>query len=809
MYPTKNSCRTIWICVLLAAVTAAAFAPVVTYEFINFDDPAYVSVNLHVMDGLHWKNIVWAFQPGFSGNWHPLTWISHMLDVQLFGLNSGWHHLVSLLFHVANTLLLFLLFQRLTGATWRSATIAALFALHPLHVESVAWISERKDVLSAFFFLLTLWAYARYASDKCRMTNDECRSQRPEGVSESSTDPASRFTFHVSHYYLLSLFFFAVGLMSKPMLVTVPFVLLLLDYWPLSRFQNAEGRMLKAERGDQRAEVSSDRTMDQGPGIARAASRFTSHVSGTTFPALLREKIPFFVLSALSCVVTFRAQSWGGAVRPLALLSLDQRASNAIVSYGTYLKQTLWPAGLAVFYPLSEKTSVAATLIAGILLLGITAWAVAPGLSGTRSSRPWRVMGWFWFLGMLVPVIGLVQVGMQQTADRYTYLPLVGLFVMVVWEVSERLSGLHGEQNHRCAQMDTDSGGQELVSSPPATGHDSPTAQPFRGRLVPSASCQRPAYSIRAGSAVLTAATGAILLACAVLTWLQVGYWHGSERLFRHALAVTRDNWLAHNCLGHALLAQGNEVEAIIQYEAAAAIQPRPEIRFVLGQTLSRQHRYEEAVAQFSEMLKVTPENVPVLVQIGIARAQQGKTEEAVQALSEALRIDPADAGAHNTLGNILAQHGRYEEAVKQFEEAVRLNPDHAGAHNNLAISCKKLGQMDKAIAHYREALRLEPDSLQALNNLAWTLATCPKTQDRNGAEAVQLATKACDLTRYQNPIPLATLAAAYAETGRFEEAISFSERAQDLAKGGQGASAAPLAAMLEAFRASRPYHAE
>jgi tetratricopeptide (TPR) repeat protein len=715
---TKPTRRTLLICVALSAVSLAVFWPVTGCDFTNYDDPAYVTVNLHVMNGFNWKNVAWAFQPGFAGNWHPLTWLSHMLDVQLFGLNPGWYHLVSLLFHLANTVLLFLLFQRLTGAAWRSAAVAALFALHPLHVESVAWISERKDVLSAFFFMLTLMAYVKYAEGVGRGQKAEGRSQElGTGGQESAsgnTQPATRNTQRASIFYLLSLCCFALGLMSKPMLVTLPFVLLLLDYWPLGRLQ--------------------------------WSSQFVIRHSSS----VIREKLPFFVLSALSCVMTFQAQSQGGAVRPLALLSVEQRVSNAIMSYATYLKQTFWPAGLTVFYPLSDQISVAATLAAGALLLGITAWVV---WSARRS--PYRVMGWFWFLGMLVPVIGLVQVGMQQTADRYTYLSLVGLFVMVVWEVAERAS-----------------------------------------------SWRRP-------TAVLAAAASMVLIACAVATRLQVSYWHDSERLFRHALAVTRDNWLAHHSLGHALLAQGNEDEAIVEYQAAVALQPRPEIRFILGETLSKRRRYEEAVEQFSELLKATPDNAGALVQIGIARALQGKTEEAVQALSEALRIDPADAGAHNSLGNILAQKGRHEEAVKQFEEAVRLNPNHAGAHNNLAISCKKLGRMDEAIAQYREALRLEPDSLQGLNNLAWTLAACPKAQFRNGAEAMRLATQACELTKYQNPIPLATLAAAYAETGRFQEAISFAERAQEAAKGAQAALAERLSAMLEAFRAGRPYHAD
>jgi tetratricopeptide (TPR) repeat protein len=705
MNVTKDTRRTIWICGLLSAVTLAIFWPVTSYEFVNFDDPVYVSLNAHVVNGLSWGNVSWALQTSFVGNWHPLTWLSHMLDVQLFGLNPGWHHLTNLLFHAANAVLLFLLLQRMTGAAWRSAMVAALFALHPLHVESVAWVSERKDVLSAFFFMLTLLAYAKYA----------------EKAESSTTHHAPRTTPHVSRfmshalrypppsvYYVLALALFALGLMSKPMLVTLPLVLVLLDYWPLQRLRLS------------------------------------------TLADLLREKIPFFTLSLISCVVTFVGQSEGGAVRPLALFSLTQRVTNAVVACATYLEKTLWPAGLAVFYPLPDNTSPAATVVAGALLLGITAWVL-----WSARRRPYLALGWFWFLVMLVPVIGLVQAGMQQMADRYTYLPLVGLFVMVVWEVAGRLSGR------------------------------------------------------RWRTAVLTAAASGVLLACAVATTLQLGYWHDSERLFRHALAVTRENWLAHHSLGHALLAQGNEDEAISHYQAAVAIQPRPEIRFILGETLSKRRRYEEAIEQFSEMLKATPDNAPVLVQIGIARALQGKTEPAVRALSEALRIDPANAEAHNSLGNLLAQQGKHEEAVRQFEEAVRLKPDHAAARNNLAISCKKLGRVDEAIMQYREALRLEPDSLQALNNLAWTLAAYPKAQYRNGAEAVKMATQACELTKYQNPIPLATLAVAYAETGRFQEAVSFAERAQEAAKGAQAALAERLSTMLEAFRAGQPYHAD
>lgn len=311
----------------------------------------------------------------------------------------------------------------------------------------------------------------------------------------------------------------------------------------------------------------------------------------------------------------------------------------------------------------------------------------------------------------------------------------------------------------------------------------------------------------RRGKVVCGIAAGLALLACAVVTRLQVGHWQNSERLFRHALAVTGANWQAHHTLGHALVAQGRDDEAIIEYQAAVALQPRPEVRYILGTTLSRQRRYEEAVAQFSEMLKDTPENVPVLVQIGIARALQGKINEAVAALNEALRIDPTDAGAHNSLGNILAEQGQHEEAVKEFEQALRFKPGHANAHNNMALSCRELGRMEEAIAHFREAVRLEPNGMQALNNLAWTLAACPKAEYRNGAEAVELATRACELTKYQSPVPLATLAAAYAEAGRYQEAVSFAEQARELVKGAPGELPERLGEMIEAFRARRPYH--
>ena len=692
---TENTRRTISICLLLAAVTLAAFWPVAKCDFIDFDDPEYVTENEQVARGLSWNGVLWAFQTGHAANWHPLTWLSHMLDVQLFGLNPMGHHLTNLVFHIANTLLLFLVLKRMTGALWRSAFVAGLFALHPLHVESVAWVSERKDVLSGFFFMLTLWAYVRYAEEarvsslKSKgaesVSSVEGQSSRTEtsavrtGNPESSIqDRTHRISNHAGRYYALTLVLFALGLMSKPMLVTLPFVLLLLDYWPLRRLQ-----------------------------LSGSAPR-------SPLPRLILEKLPFFTLAAASSALTFLVQTRAGAVGPLAGFSLMQRIANATVAYTSYLAKTLWPARLAVFYPLPASLPAIDVTVACAVLLLVMVWVIA---SARRS--PHLIVGWLWFVVMLVPVIGLVKVGMQQMADRYTYLPLVGVFVAVVWEISDRLS-----------------------------------ASPLR---LP----------------VLGAAAGAALLACVLATGTQLNHWRDSERLFRHALGATQDNYLAHNNLGFALFTRGEIDEAIRHYETALRINPL----------------YEDAHSN-----------------LGRALSERGKYDEAAAHFETTLRLRPDDVKAHNNLGNVLALQGKHEQAVIHFAEAVRPNPDHANAHNNLALSYGRLGRTGQAIAHYREALRSQPDFVAALNNLAWTLAAHPDAQFRNGAEAVQLATRACELTHYQQPIPLATLSAAYAEAGQFNEAVTLAERAQNLADPGRTALAARLQEMLDTFRAGRAY---
>jgi protein O-mannosyl-transferase len=716
---TSERRRTILVCALLSAATLATFWPLTGHDFINYDDAAYVYQNPQVLKGLSPASMAWAFRAKCVGNWHPVTMLSHMADVQLFGVKPGWHHFTSLVFHVANTVLLFLVLQRMTRQAWPSAFVAGLFALHPFHVESVAWLAERKDVLSGFFFMLTLLAYCR---------NAEGRMKKAE---TSSPGDGTRFAFHVSPYYLLCLLFFALGLMSKPMLVTVPFVLLLLDYWPLGRVRNAECGVRSGGEPSTQAE----------------ATKLQPPVS--SLPSLLLEKLPFFALAAASCVLTVWAQSDSSAVVPLKVLSLPTRAGNALVAYWTYLEKTFWPADLALFYPMRSQLRPTAVVVAAAALLGITFGAVA-----VARRRPHLPVGWFWFVGMLVPVIGLVQVGWQQMADRYTYLPLIGIFIMLAWQARERL----------------------------------------REWRVP-----------RAAGAV---AAMVVLFACAAATRTQVGYWKNSESLFGHALKATKGNYVAHSAYGRALYKRGQVAEAISNYEAAIALEPQlGPAHYNLGEALIAQGRFEEAAAHLSQALRLRVKPVAVHVQLGIAQASQGKLKEAAESFAEALRYDAKDAVAQFNLGLTLTLLNQHQEAAEHLREALRLKPGYTEAHMPLADTCLKIGRPEEAIAQYREVIRLQPGSPIGYNNLAWILATHPSAQVRNGAEAVRLASKACELTRQQDLVPLVTLAAAYAECGQFKEAVTCAERAQELAKGGPPARSASLATMANTFRAGKPYH--
>ena len=455
---------------VLIVITFALFSRVLSSDFINFDDGTYITENPMVQNGLTSTSVVWAFTSGYASNWHPLTWISHMVDCQLYGLNPQGHHLTSLLFHIFNVLLLFLVLRNITGAVWRSAVVAALFAWHPLHVESVAWVAERKDVLSTFFWLLTMLAYARYA--------EESKVQSPKS----------------KVYYGLALVCFALGLMAKPMLVTLPFLLLLLDFWPLRRIYDPDAKACGAGLRFTIYEPTDLQTASSFKAPSGPLASPTSHKSQITYRKLILEKVPFLLLAIASSVVTFLVQKTGGAVASLEALSFGQRIANALVSYIRYLGKMVWPRDLAVFYPIHHAWAAWQWAGAGLLIVAISVLAIA-----MIRQRPYFSVGWFWYLGTLVPVIGLIQVGGQSMADRYTYMPLVGIFIIFSWGMADLLG---------------------------------------RGQL----------RRMNLAWAVIVP----VLVACLMVTRSQTSYWKDSITLFRHAIAVTTDNTLAHVDLGRA-----------------------------------------------------------------------------------------------------------------------------------------------------------------------------------------------------------------------------------------------------------------
>jgi Flp pilus assembly protein TadD len=672
----------VWISLLLVATTWLAYYPVSRLPFICLDDPQYVTANPQVQAGLSLEGLKWALGTGHASNWHPLTWLSHMLDSQLFGPQPTGPHLTNLLLHVAATLLLFRLLRQLTGALWRSGLVAALFALHPMHVESVVWVAERKDVLSACFFMLTLWAYVRYAqksvvnSQSSVVTSSASTDHGPRNTSEPS-----RLTFQVSLFYGLSLLCFALGLMSKPMLVTLPFVLLLIDYWPLRRF-----------------------------GLKTQDSRLK------TLLPLLAEKLPFFVLAALSSIVTFAVQRAGGAVLPTGELSLSGRIANALVSYIRYVGKLLWPINLACFYPRPEHWPVWEVVGAVLVLTLITALALR-----FLNTRGYLAVGWFWYLGTLVPVIGLVQVGEQAIADRYSYIPSIGLFVIVAWGIGDIANRWPG---------------------------------------------QKPIFV----TASVLAVTGLL-----VATRQQLLYWQSSEVLFRHALAVTRDNPWAHCLLAYTLADSGKSDEAEAQCREALRLKPGfPEIQVLYANVLSRGRKLDQA--------------------------------EAV--LSDVLQHAPADPAAQCALGSVLSQKGDFAAALEHLREALRLKPDYPEARFNLAGALAQHGHAAQAIEEYRQCLHSQPDSPDVLNNLAWILAVNSNSALRNGAEAARLARRACELTRYQRPTLVGTLAAAYAEAGQFDEAVAAAQKARDLASASNEQELADRnQKLLELYRSHQAYH--
>ena len=669
-------------CVALAGISFAVFGQTVTHEFVDFDDGDYVYSNSVVSRGLTRQGFVWAFTQTHSANWHPLTWLSHMLDCQLYGLNPAGHHLTNVLLHSATVIALFLVLWQMTSAFWRSAFIAAVFAIHPLRVESVAWVAERKDVLSGLFFMLTIGAYVRYAR---RPSSPVC--------------------------YGLVAFLFSLGLMCKPMLVTLPVVLLLLDYWPLRRSASA-GR-------------------------------------------LVAEKLPLLALSAGLCVVTLLAQD--KAMASMASISVPLRIANALATCMVYLRQMVWPVGLAVFYPYPYS--------------GLPAWEVAESLAGAllagfsvvawtwRGNRPWLLVGWLWYLVMLLPVLGLIQVGQQAHSDRYTYLPQIGIYIALTWLIAEwRVS------------------------------------RTARGCVM---------------AGVLT-----VLTVCACK---QVGYWRNSEILWSHTLACTTGNSTAHYNLGSTFQQKGRVDEATAQYEKALQINPYSDrTHYNLGNILSERGRVDEAIAHYEIALQSNPNYAEAHVNLGIALCRTGRVDEGIIQYREALKINPAFAIAHNNLGNallekgmvndaiteyqkaieadplyalvrfnlgnIFLEKGRVDEAIAQYQKALQIDPAYANVQHWLGIAFGQKGREREAISHLQSALQIEPSNMQIQNDLAWHLATCPEASLRNGKKSLELARQANDLAGGGNPIILQILAAACAEVGQFNDAKRNVQKAIELA---------------------------
>ena len=612
--------------IALAALTFAAYSRVFDCQFLSIDDPIYVAKNPHVREGLTTRSISWAFTTTRSANWHPLTWVSHQLDYAIFGLKPWGHHLTALLLHTANVVLLFLALSAMTGALWRSAFVAALFAVHPVHVESVAWVAERKDVLSTLFWMLAMLAYARYAG---------------AGGGGQGTGDRGRKSLSIGGYVLVALAF-ALGLMAKPMLVSLPIVLLMLDYWPLGRLQVAGCRL-------------------QGPG--------TQHPTPNS-QHLLLEKLPLFAVALVSCVVTFIVQQSGGAMRTTDQYSIGVRAANAVVCCVTYIGKMVWPARLSIFYPHPTDTlPVWLVISCAVALVAVTYAAIR-----AARSRPYVTVGWLWYLVTLVPVIGLVQVGRQAMADRYTYVPLIGLFIIVAWGIPDLLA-----------------------------------------RVLRSA---------RIRNAALGTAACMVIAACAVTTWCNLAYWKGPVEVFEHALQSTRGHYGVHYLLADAYFDTGKQDQAIRHLEQAIKANPRFAPAYVsLGRIRLGQGKPDRAVALYEEALRIDPRSSSAHNNLGYVLLQRGRIDQAIEHFQQAVENDPRPAQAQYHLGVAYQRLGNLPEAMKHYKSAVRIDPDMANAHFSLATALTRQGLLDDATSELEEALRLEPDMPEAHFYMGYVLS--------------------------------------------------------------------------------------
>lgn len=580
----------------LAMITFVAYYQVLSHDFIRYDDDVYVFENSNVTSGISIESAKWALTTPKASNWHPLTWLSHMLDCQLFDLNPGLHHLTNLFFHIANTLLLFAVFKNATSRIWTSAFVAAIFALHPLHIESVAWVAERKDLLSTFFWLLTMLTYLYYTERKT-ITR-----------------------------YALSLLFFALGLMAKPMLVTLPFVLLLFDYWPLERFSF---------------------TKDKFKNITR----------------LIIEKIPFFLITIASCIITFFVQKGGGAVLKMEVLGINSRIRNAIVSYVVYIEKMFWPRPLAVLYPLSiTPQPILIVTISALILLTLTAVLLYLGLK-----KKYLLFGWLWYIGTLVPVIGLIQVGVQAHADRYTYIPLIGLFVIIAWSIPDLLAKLPNRKF------------------------------------------------------ILTTSALIILAASTIATFAHLKHWKNSITLFAHTLSVTENNYIMHSNYGNVLKDQGKVYQAIEHFNKALRIKPDfTDVNVNLGNALADLDRFDEAIHNYKKAINAKPNFEKAHYNLAVALAKKGQKDQAIKEYNKTLELDPGNFDAWKNLGTLLSEKGDYLNAAQCFEKAIELKPNFIVAQGQLGLALANLGKTDQAIEKILLVLEVFPEDVEMHFNLGY-----------------------------------------------------------------------------------------
>jgi protein O-mannosyl-transferase len=582
----------IFICLGLALIVIVPFYQTSQFKFVHYDDDLYILGNKNIQAGFDRSSVSWAFTTLFAANWHPLTWLSLMLDYKLYGTSAGGYHVTNVLIHLVNTLLLFLIFAGMTGGLWKSGFVAALFAIHPLHVESVAWVMERKDVLSAMFWMLTMGAYAYYADN-----------------------PSLR-------RYVWVFVMFALGLMSKPMLVTLPFVLLLMDFWPLRRFQG--GALIAGRR-------------------------------------LILEKIPLIALSAVISVITIYAQGHSGALKSFGDIGLSERMVNAVVSYGGYVAKMLWPLNLACFYPYPASFPIS------IVLLSVTFLGAACFFSFRYiRTAPYLAMGWFWYLITLLPVSGIIQVGGQAMADRYTYIPLIGLFIVIAWGIPDLLKG-----------------------------------NPFYRYFIP-------------------VAAGATLLLLVMLTFKQTGVWKNGVVLFEHTIAVTEGNYVAHNNLGIYLLGLKRFGEAASHFDRVVEIKPDDE-KYLnnLGIALFKLNRYEEAMTYYLRAIAINPRFAGSYYNAADVCISSGRENEALEYYKKALQLRPGNAGAENNVAAILIHQEKLDEAIIYLRAAIKHHPDYAVARNTLAVVLTRKNRISEAIDELNEALRINPRYAEAINNLS------------------------------------------------------------------------------------------